>query len=66
MHALPQIYIKIKYLIFLFELVQSVNLVKYTDEEYEKYLTDPVGINSRLLLYYLKAFNLQVLIVVLT
>lgn len=27
-------------------VLQSVDIVKYTDEEYEKYLTDPVGINS--------------------
>lgn len=24
-------------------MVQSVDVVKYTDEEYEKYLTNPVG-----------------------
>lgn len=23
--------------------LQSVDVIKYTDEEYEKYLTDPVG-----------------------
>lgn len=33
--------------IHLFGMLQSVDVVKYTDEEYEKYLTDPVGINSR-------------------
>jgi len=27
----------------LFDVMQSVDIVKYTDEEYEKYLTDPVG-----------------------
>lgn len=32
--------------------MQSVDVVKYTDEEYEKYLTDPVGINSILNLVY--------------
>ena len=29
-------------------MVQSVDIVKYTDEEYEKYLNDPVCINLRL------------------
>lgn len=33
-------------------MMQSVDVVKYTDEEYEKYLTDPVGIYSRLNLVY--------------
>lgn len=33
--------------IYLFGMMQSVDVVKYTDEEYEKYLTDPVGTNSR-------------------
>lgn len=27
-----------------YALVQSVDVIKYTDEEYEKYLTDPVSI----------------------
>jgi DNA methyltransferase 1-associated protein 1 len=27
----------------LFDVMQSVDIIKYTDEEYEKYLTDPVG-----------------------
>lgn len=27
-------------------VVQSVDIIKYTDEEYEKYLTDPVRIMS--------------------
>lgn len=32
-------------LLFSFvNFVQSVDVIKYTDEEYEKYLTDPVGI----------------------
>lgn len=31
--------------LFVFLLMQSVDVVKYTDEEYEKYLTDPVGTN---------------------
>ena len=35
-------------------MVQSVDVVKYTDEEYEKYLTDPVGIN---LCIFLISFN---------
>lgn len=33
-------------------VVQSVDVIKYTDEEYEKYLTDPVCINLRLQLYF--------------
>lgn len=28
----------------LHAVVQSVDIIKYTDEEYDKYLTDPVGI----------------------
>lgn len=43
----------IKYL-SLCDMVQSVDVVKYTDEEYEKYLTDPVGIN---LCIFLISFN---------
>lgn len=35
------------YYLFLSNFVQSVDVVKYTDDEYEKYLTDPVGIKSR-------------------
>ena len=34
----------------LFCAVQSVDVVKYTEEEYEKYLTDPVGIYTWLYL----------------
>lgn len=34
-------------------LVQSVDVIRYTDEEYEKYLTDPVCINLRLRLLFL-------------
>lgn len=33
--------------------MQSVDVIKYTDEEYEKYLTDPVCINLRLQLLFL-------------
>ncbi len=29
----------------LCDAVQSVDIVKYTDEEYEKHLTNPVGFN---------------------
>ena len=28
----------------IFDFLQSVDVVKYTDEEYEKHLADPVGI----------------------
>jgi hypothetical protein len=41
----------IKY-VSLCHMVQSVDVVKYTDEEYEKYLTDPVGINLCIFLIY--------------
>ena len=34
----------------LLYVVQSVDILKYTDEEYEKYLTDPVGSMLTLLL----------------
>lgn len=46
-----------KYLLFtsfnvcLHAVMQSVDITRYTDEEYEKYLADPVGIMSRLHLY---------------
>ncbi|XP_029126413.1 SWR1-complex protein 4-like, partial [Cajanus cajan] len=33
-------------IISLLAVVQSVDVIKYTDEEYDKYLTDPVGIMS--------------------
>jgi choline-glycine betaine transporter len=39
-------------------VVQSVDVVKYTEEEYEKYLTDPVGIYSWLYLLLLFFFFL--------
>lgn len=32
----------------LLALMQSVDITRYTDEEYEKYLANPVGIMSRL------------------
>lgn len=35
----------------LCDVVQSVDIVKYTDEEYEKYLIDPVRIHLRLHLF---------------
>lgn len=35
----------------LCDVLQSVDVFKYTEEEYEKYLTDPVGINLRLHLF---------------
>lgn len=45
----------------LFGMVQSVDIVRYTDEEYEKHLTDPVGINLWLLLYnFLLLLNCKV------
>lgn len=43
----------------LFCVVQSVDVVKYTEEEYEKYLTDPVGIYSWLYLLLLFFFFLK-------
>lgn len=30
--------------VVIFDVLQSVDVVKYTDEEYEKHLADPVGI----------------------
>lgn len=32
-----------------FNMMQKVNIVKYTDEEYEKYLNDPVSVFSRII-----------------
>lgn len=29
-------------------MMQSVDITRYTDEEYEKYLANPVGLMSRL------------------
>ena len=40
-------------------LVQSVDIVKYTDEEYEKHLTDPVGCILILLLSDLIATGIE-------
>lgn len=40
------LYISIIDYFSVFDVLQSVDIVQYTDEEYEKYLADPVGIKS--------------------
>lgn len=38
--------------------MQSVDIIKYTDEEYEKYLTDPVGTLSSFVFITLELIQL--------
>ena len=45
----------------LHTVVQSVDITKYTAEEYEKYLTDPVGIMSWLHLFNCIELHLSLL-----
>lgn len=42
----------------LLGMMQSVEVIKYTDEEYEKHLKDPVGIKSCLHVYVFAAAKL--------
>lgn len=38
------------YFVFVPFLLQKVDVLRYTDEEYEKYLIDPVGISYSIIL----------------
>lgn len=42
------LFLQLNVFVRLSGVVQSVDVIRYTDEEYEKYLTDPVCINLRL------------------